>query len=108
MAMGLKRVVVTGAGALTPIGSTLPAFWEALAAGTSGSAPITHFDASKFKTRIACEVKGYDPQNHFDRKEVRKLDLYTQYAMVAAHDYHAPALSVYRCEYGDHYHFSSR
>ena len=86
MAMGLKRVVVTGAGALTPIGSTLPAFWEALAAGTSGSAPITHFDASKFKTRIACEVKGYDPQNHFDRKEVRKLDLYTQYAMVAAHE----------------------
>lgn len=84
--MGLKRVVVTGAGALTPIGSTLPAFWEALAAGTSGSAPITHFDASKFKTRIACEVKGYDPQNHFDRKEVRKLDLYTQYAMVAAHE----------------------
>ena len=86
MAMGLKRVVVTGAGALTPIGSTLPAFWEALAAGTSGSAPITHFDASKFKTRIACEVNGYDPQNHFDRKEVRKLDLYTQYAMVAAHE----------------------
>lgn len=86
MAMGLKRVVVTGAGALTPIGSTLPAFWEALAAGTSGSAPITHFDASKFKTRIACEVKGYDPQSHFDRKEVRKLDLYTQYAMVAAHE----------------------
>ena len=86
MAMGLKRVVVTGAGALPPIGSTLPAFWEALAAGTSGSAPITHFDASKFKTRIACEVKGYDPQNHFDRKEVRKLDLYTQYAMVAAHE----------------------
>jgi len=86
MAMGLKRVVVTGAGALTPIGSTLPAFWEALAAGTSGSAPVTHFDASKFKTRIACEVKGYDPQNHFDRKEVRKLDLYTQYAMVAAHE----------------------
>ena len=84
--MGLKRVVVTGAGALTPIGSTLPAFWEALAAGTSGSAPITHFDASKFKTRIACEVKGYDPQSHFDRKEVRKLDLYTQYAMVAAHE----------------------
>ena len=84
--MGLKRVVVTGAGALTPIGSTLPAFWEALAAGTSGSAPITQFDASKFKTRIACEVKGYDPQNHFDRKEVRKLDLYTQYAMVAAHE----------------------
>lgn len=86
MAIELKRVVVTGAGALTPIGNTLPAFWDALAAGRGGCEPITHFDASKFKTRIACEVKDYDAKEHFDRKEVRKLDLYAQYAMVAAHE----------------------
>lgn len=85
-AMELKRVVVTGAGALTPIGNTLSAFWEALAAGKSGCAPITHFDASKFKTRIACELKGFDAKDHFDRKEARKLDLYAQYAMVAAQE----------------------
>lgn len=85
-AMELKRVVVTGAGALTPIGNTLSAFWEALAAGKSGCAPITRFDASKFKTRIACELKGFDAKDHFDRKEARKLDLYAQYAMVAAHE----------------------
>lgn len=85
-AMELKRVVVTGAGALTPIGNTLSAFWEALAAGKSGCAPITHFDASKFKTRIACELKGFDAKDHFDRKEARKLDPYAQYAMVAAHE----------------------
>lgn len=84
--MELKRVVVTGAGALTPIGNTLSAFWEALAAGKSGCASITHFDASKFKTRIACELKGFDAKDHFDRKEARKLDLYAQYAMVAAHE----------------------
>lgn len=84
--MELKRVVVTGAGALTPIGNTLSAFWEALAAGKSGCAPITHFDASKFKTRIACELKGFDAKDHFDRKEARKLDPYAQYAMVAAHE----------------------
>lgn len=84
--MELKRVVVTGAGALTPIGNTLSAFWEALAAGKSGCAPITHFDASKFKTRIACELKGFDAKDHFDRKEARKLDLYAQYAMVAAQE----------------------
>lgn len=82
----MKRVVVTGAGALTPIGNTLSAFWEALAAGKSGCAPITHFDASKFKTRIACELKGFDAKDHFDRKEARKLDPYAQYAMVAAHE----------------------
>lgn len=84
--MELKRVVVTGAGALTPIGNTLSAFWEALAAGKSGCAPIAHFDASKFKTRIACELKGFDAKDHFDRKEARKLDLYAQYAMVAAQE----------------------
>lgn len=85
-AMKLKRVVVTGAGALTPLGNTLPEFWQALEEGRSGCAPITHFDASKFKTQIACELKGYDSKRYFDRKEARKLDLYAQYAMVAAHE----------------------
>lgn len=78
-----RRVVVTGLGALTPIGNTLPDFWEGLLSGTSGAAPITYFDASKFKTRFACEVKNFNPQDHFDRKEVRKMDRFTQFAMVA-------------------------
>jgi len=82
--MELKRVVVTGLGAITPIGNTVPDFWNGLLKGANGAAPITRFDASKFKTQFACEVKGYDSQNHFDRKEVRKYDLYTQYAMVVA------------------------
>lgn len=81
--MSLKRVVVTGIGALTPIGNTAPAFWEGLANGVSGAAPITRFDAEKFKTQFACEIKGWDPNNHFDRKEARKMDPFTQYAMVA-------------------------
>ncbi len=80
--MTLRRVVVTGIGALTPIGNTAPEFWEALLAGKSGAAPITQFDASKFKTQFACEVKGFNVQDHLDRKEARKLDLYAQYAMV--------------------------
>ena len=78
-----RRVVVTGLGALTPIGKTLPDFWEGLLSGTSGAAPITNFDASKFKTQFACEVKDFNPQDHFDRKEVRKMDRFTQFAMVA-------------------------
>ena len=82
--MELKRVVVTGLGAITPIGNTVPDFWNGLLKGANGAAPITRFDASKFKTQFACEVKGYDSQNHFDSKEVRKYDLYTQYAMVVA------------------------
>ncbi len=81
--MSLKRVVVTGIGALTPIGNTAPTFWEGLANGVSGAAPITRFDAEKFKTQFACEVKGWDPNDHFDRKEARKMDPFTQYAMVA-------------------------
>lgn len=81
--MSLKRVVVTGIGALTPIGNTAPAFWEGLANGVSGAAPITRFDAEKFKTQFACEIKGWDPNSHFDRKEARKMDPFTQYAMVA-------------------------
>ena len=82
--MELKRVVVTGLGALTPLGNTVPEYWNGLANGVSGAAPITRFDASKFKTQFACEVKGYDPGNYFDRKEARKMDLFTQFAIVAS------------------------
>ena len=82
--MKLKRAVITGVGAITPIGNTALDFWSGLLSGKSGAAPITKFDASKFKTQFACEVKGFDPLNHFDRKEARKLDLFSQYAMVAA------------------------
>lgn len=82
--MELKRVVVTGLGAITPLGNTLAETWEGLINGKSGAGPITHFDASKFKTQFACEVKNFDPTQHFDRKEARKYDIYTQYALVAA------------------------
>ena len=82
--MELKRVVVTGLGVLTPIGNNLAEYWDALKDGRSGAAPIRSFDASKFKTTFACELKGFDGAAHFDRKEVRKLDLYSQYALVAA------------------------
>jgi 3-oxoacyl-[acyl-carrier-protein] synthase II len=81
--MELKRVVVTGIGAITPIGNTVEEYWNALIDGRSGAAPITQFDASLFKTRFACEVKNYNPNDFFDRKEARKLDLFAQYAMVA-------------------------
>ena len=81
--MILKRVVVTGLGALTPIGNTLPAFWDGLKNGKSGAAPITRFDASLFKTKFACEVKNFDIGNFMDRKEARKMDPFAQYAMVA-------------------------
>jgi len=82
--MQLKRVVVTGIGALTPIGNTAKDYWDALANGVSGAAPITHFNAEKFKTRFACEVKNFNVNDHLDRKEARKMDPFTQYAMVAA------------------------
>ena len=82
--MELKRVVITGLGAITPIGNTVPDYWDSLCKGVSGATMITRFDASKFKSRIACEVKDFDPLQFFDRKEARKLDLYEQYAMVAA------------------------
>jgi len=81
--MNLRRVVVTGVGALTPIGNTLQEYWDGLTAGKSGAAPITRFDASKFKTRFACEVKGLNIDNFIERKEARKMDLFTQYAMIA-------------------------
>ncbi|NAY91804.1 beta-ketoacyl-ACP synthase II [Muricauda sp. JGD-17] len=82
--MQLKRVVVTGMGALTPIGNNLEAYWEGLRNGKSGSAPITYFDTEKFKTKFACELKGYDPGDFFDRKEARKLDRFAQYALVSS------------------------
>ncbi|MGL5272461.1 MAG: beta-ketoacyl-ACP synthase II [Phocaeicola sp.] len=82
--MELKRVVVTGLGALTPVGNTIPEFWENLLNGVSGAGPITHFDSSKFKTHFACEVKGFNATDFIDRKDVRKMDLYTQYAIAAA------------------------
>lgn len=81
--MELKRVVVTGLGAITPIGNTAPETWAALLNGVSGAGPITQFDASKFKTQFACEVKGFDASQHFDRKEARKYDRYAQLALVA-------------------------
>ncbi|HSQ46398.1 MAG TPA: beta-ketoacyl-ACP synthase II [Lutibacter sp.] len=82
--MEIKRVVVTGLGALTPIGNNIEEFWNGLVNGVSGAAPITHFDATKFKTRFACELKNFDITEFFDRKEARKMDRFTQYAMVAA------------------------
>ena len=85
--MKLKRVVVTGLGAITPLGNTVTETWQSLIDGVSGARPITQFDTSKFKTQFACEVKGFDPLAYFpDKKEARKCDLYTQYAMAASQD----------------------
>ena len=81
--MGLKRVVVTGLGALTPIGNTVPEFWDGLVNGVSGAAPIKGFDTEKFKTQFACEVKNFNPEDFLDRKEARKLDPFVQFALVA-------------------------
>lgn len=80
----MRRVVVTGLGALTPIGNNLHDYWEGLKNGVSGSAMITRFNTEKFKTRFACEIKGYDPSNYFERKEANKLDLFAQYALIAS------------------------
>jgi 3-oxoacyl-[acyl-carrier-protein] synthase II len=80
----LKRVVVTGLGAITPIGNNVTDYWTALKNGTSGAGPVTKLDVSKFKTQFACEVKGFDPSAFIDPKEIRSMDLYTQYAVVAA------------------------
>lgn len=82
--MELKRVVVTGLGALTPIGNNVEQYWNGLVNGVSGAAPITHFDASKFKTRFACEIKNFNVNDFIDRKEARKMDKFTQYAIVAS------------------------
>ncbi len=84
--MNLKRVVVTGLGSLTPIGNDVSTTWSAMLAGVSGAGPITRFDSTDFKCKIACEVKGFDPLNHFDRKESRKLDLFSQYGLVASEE----------------------
>jgi 3-oxoacyl-[acyl-carrier-protein] synthase II len=80
----LKRVVITGMGAITPLGNDVATYWENLANGKSGAGPITHFDASKFKTRFACEVKGFETDRYFDKKEARKMDLCCHYAIAAA------------------------
>ena len=82
--MKLRRVVVTGLGALTPLGKNVDELWTNLLNGVSGAGKITHFDTSKFKTHFACEVKGYDAKDYFDRKEARKLDIYAQYGIIAA------------------------
>ncbi len=82
--MQLKRVVVTGLGAVTPLGNSVEDYWRNLINGVSGAAPITRFDASKFKTRFACEVKGFNVEDYFDRKEARKLDAYSQYGIAAS------------------------
>lgn len=81
-----KRVVITGLGALTPIGNNVPDFWNNMKAGKSGATPITKFDTTKFKTSFACEVKGYNPADHFDVKEIRKYDPFSQYALVAVRE----------------------
>ena len=82
--MSLKRVVVTGLGALTPIGNTVEQYWSSLEKGVSGAAPITKFDPAKFKTKFACELKGFNVEDFIDRKEARKMDPFTQYAVVCA------------------------
>lgn len=84
--MNLKRVVVTGLGALTPIGNSIPEFWQAMIAGVSGAGPITRFDTQHFKCKIAAELKHYDPLQHFDRKESTRLDLFVQYGIVASEE----------------------
>ncbi len=84
--MNLKRVVVTGLGALTPLGNNVKDYWNNLVNGVSGAAPITRFDASKFKTQFACEVKNFDPLDYLDRKEVRKMDLFTTFSLVSVQE----------------------
>ena len=84
--MNIRRVVVTGLGALTPIGNSIPEYWNSLVNGVSGAAPITKFDASNFKTQFACEIKNYDFGLFFDRKEIRKHDLFSQYALISTEE----------------------
>jgi len=84
--MELKRVVVTGLGALTPIGNTVSQYWDGLKSGKSGANDITYFDASNFKTKFACELKNFDPENFMDRKLSRKMDRFAQYAIVSSEE----------------------
>lgn len=84
--MNQKRVVITGLGTINPLGHNVPEFWDNLSKGVSGAGPITRFDASNFRTQFACEVKNYEPTEYFDRKEVRKMDLYTQFGLIAARE----------------------
>ncbi len=84
--MELKRVVVTGLGALTPIGNTVPEFWNGLISGVSGAGPITKFDTTNFKTKFACEVKNFNPEDFLEKKEARKIDPFVQYALVVAEE----------------------
>jgi 3-oxoacyl-[acyl-carrier-protein] synthase II len=84
--LNMKRVVITGLGALTPIGNTVSEYWQGLKAGVSGAAPITHFDAEKFRTRFACEVKGFDATQFMDRREIGRTDLFCQYALASAQE----------------------
>jgi len=80
----LRRVVITGLGAITPLGNSVDEYWNNLVKGVSGAGPITRFDSSKFKTRFACEVKNFNPEDYFDRKEVRKYDRYAHFGIVCA------------------------
>jgi 3-oxoacyl-[acyl-carrier-protein] synthase II len=82
--MELKRVVVTGLGAITPLGKNVTETWENLKKGTSGANMITRFDAAEFKTKFACEVKDYNPLDYFDRKQLRKMDMFVQFAVIAS------------------------
>ncbi|OPC21576.1 beta-ketoacyl-[acyl-carrier-protein] synthase II [Elizabethkingia meningoseptica] len=82
----MKRVVITGLGALTPIGNNVNDFWQSLVNGVSGAAPITKFDTAKFKTKFACELKDFDPLNHIEKAEARKYDLFTQYALISVEE----------------------
>src|ERR1700760_453961 len=84
MNLPLRRVVVTGLGALTPLGNTIPAYWEGLMNGVSGADFIKQFDVTKFKTKFACELKNFNPEDYFERKEARKLDRFSQFALVAS------------------------
>src|SRR5260370_41910195 len=82
--MQLKRAVITGLGAVTPLGNSVEEYWKNLVNGVSGALPITRFNPEKFKTRFACEVKGFNPEDYFDRKEARRVDPYTHYGIAAA------------------------
>lgn len=84
--MNFKRVVITGLGTINPLGKNVPEFWDNLLKGTSGAGPITRFDASQFRTQFACEIKNYEPADYFDKKEARKMDLYTQFGLITARE----------------------